>query len=101
MSIQNALCSLISAFVVTLLAIPPLITLLKKYRLYDVPKARKEHSYLIPTMGGIAITAGMMIALLLWFPFSNELGQKCFFLAIVVLFALGIMDDLKESVSPL
>lgn len=92
---KNALFSLISAFVVTLLVMPPLITLLKKYRMYDVPNARKEHSYLIPTMGGIAITTGMMIALLLWFPFSNELGQKCFFFSIIVLFALGIMDDLK------
>ena len=60
----------ISAFVVTLLVIPPLISLMKKYKLYDMPDARKEHSYLIPTMGGIAIITGMMMALFLWFPFQ-------------------------------
>jgi UDP-GlcNAc:undecaprenyl-phosphate GlcNAc-1-phosphate transferase len=85
----------ISAFVVTLLAIPPLIGVLKRYRFFDVPDSRKEHSYLIPTMGGIAIIGGLMIALFLWFPFGNELGQKCFFFSIILLFGLGIMDDIK------
>jgi UDP-N-acetylmuramyl pentapeptide phosphotransferase/UDP-N-acetylglucosamine-1-phosphate transferase len=47
-------------------------------------------------MGGIAIVAGMMMALFLWFPFGNYTGQICFFLSIAVLFALGIMDDLKD-----
>ena len=92
---RSAIFCLISAFVVTLLVMPPLITLLRKYRMYDVPNSRKEHHYFIPTMGGIAIIAGMMMALLLWFPFSNLAGQKCFFLSIVVLLGLGIMDDLK------
>jgi UDP-GlcNAc:undecaprenyl-phosphate/decaprenyl-phosphate GlcNAc-1-phosphate transferase len=93
---KTALFCFISAFVVTLIVIPPLISVLKKYRLYDIPDARKEHSYLIPTMGGIAIVAGMMIALFLWFPFSNELGQRSFFFSIILLFGLGIMDDLKN-----
>ena len=58
-----ALLCFITAFVVTLITIPPIITLVKKYRLYDIPDARKEHSAPIPTMGGIAIIAGMMMAL--------------------------------------
>ena len=48
-----ALLCFITAFVVTLITIPPIITLVKKYRLYDIPDARKEHSAPIPTMGGI------------------------------------------------
>ncbi len=91
-----ALLCFITAFVVTLVTIPPIISLIKKYRLYDMPNARKEHSAPIPTMGGIAIVAGMMMALFLWFPFSNGVGQISFFFSIVVLFALGIMDDLKD-----
>ena len=47
-------------------------------------------------MGGIAIMAGMTFALFLWFPFSNNIFQVSFFLAIIILFALGIMDDLKD-----
>jgi UDP-GlcNAc:undecaprenyl-phosphate GlcNAc-1-phosphate transferase len=38
----------------------------------------------------------MMIALFLWFPFSNQVAQICFFFSIAVLFGLGIMDDLKD-----
>lgn len=36
------------------------------------------------------------MAMFLWFPFSNQLAQISFFFSIVVLFALGIMDDLKD-----
>ena len=91
-----ALLCFITAFVVTLITIPPIITLVKKYRLYDIPDARTEHSAPIPTMGGIAIIAGMMMALFLWFPFSTGVAQISFFFSVAVLFALGIMDDLKD-----
>jgi UDP-GlcNAc:undecaprenyl-phosphate GlcNAc-1-phosphate transferase len=91
-----ALLSLISAFVVTLIAIPPIISLIKRFHLYDMPGFRKEHQAPIPTMGGIAVIAGMMAALALWFPFTNQLPQICFFFSITVLFGLGILDDLKD-----
>ncbi len=91
-----ALLCFISAFVMTLVTIPPIISLINRYRLYDLPGARKEHQSPIPTMGGIAIMAGLMTALSLWFPFSNNIGQLSFFFSIAVLFGLGIMDDLKD-----
>lgn len=91
-----ALLCFITAFVITLITIPPIISLINKYRLYDTPNARKEHKTPIPTMGGISILAGMMTGLFLWFPFTNEVPQVSFFFAISVLFGLGIMDDLKD-----
>jgi len=91
-----ALLCLVSAFVVTLLAIPPTINLIKRFKLYDIPNGRKEHTMPIPTLGGIAIVAGMITSLLLWFPFSGELGQIAFFFSIAALFGLGIMDDLRD-----
>ncbi|MDZ4795059.1 MAG: MraY family glycosyltransferase [Bacteroidota bacterium] len=91
-----ALLCFITAFVVTLITIPPLISLIKKYNFYDKPNARKEHASPIPTMGGIAVIAGMMIALFLWFPFSNQMAQIGFFFSIAALFGLGVMDDLKD-----
>lgn len=91
-----ALLCMVTAFVVTLITIPPVISLIRKYSLFDVPNARKEHSTPIPTMGGVAVVAGMMMALFLWFPFSNALAQVAFFFSITVLLALGIMDDLKD-----
>ncbi len=91
-----ALLCFITAFVVTLITIPPIISLIKKYKLYDLPNNRKEHNMPIPTMGGIAVFAGMAVSLFLWFPFSNEIAQICFFFSLLVLFALGIMDDLRD-----
>lgn len=91
-----ALFCFVTAFVITLITIPPIILLIRKYKLYDVPDHRKEHAMPVPTMGGIAIMAGMMAALLFWFPFSNELALIYFFFSIAVLFVLGIMDDLRD-----
>ncbi|HEX7845713.1 MAG TPA: MraY family glycosyltransferase [Chitinophagaceae bacterium] len=91
-----ALLCFVTAFVVTLISIPPIISLINRYKLHDLPNSRKEHSMPIPTMGGIAIFAGMMVAMFLWFPFSTEIAQVSFFFSLIVLLALGIMDDLRD-----
>ena len=91
-----ALLSFFSAFVVTLIVIPPLISFINKYRLFDKPNARKEHTMPVPTMGGFAIVAGMLMALILWFPFIANAPTISFFFSVVVLLALGILDDLKD-----
>lgn len=93
---QFALLSFISAFIVTLIAIPIVIIMLRRLSLFDMPNARKLHAAPVPTMGGIAITTGMMMALLLWFPFSSSLPQICFFFSVMMLFGLGMLDDLKD-----
>ncbi|MEI9908650.1 MAG: MraY family glycosyltransferase [Bacteroidota bacterium] len=86
----------VTAFIVTMIAIPVIIKLAEKYKLYDLPNERKEHTVPVPTMGGIAVIAGMMMALLLWLPFNYETEQVCFLLSVAVLFCLGIMDDVKD-----
>jgi UDP-GlcNAc:undecaprenyl-phosphate/decaprenyl-phosphate GlcNAc-1-phosphate transferase len=91
-----ALLCFISAFAVTLITIPPIINLINRYKLYDVPNARKEHITPTPTLGGIAIFAGMLASVLLWFRFTGEISTICFFFSIIILFGMGIMDDLKD-----
>lgn len=91
-----ALLCFISAFVVTLISIPPIISLINRYRLFDMPSDRKLHAAPVPTMGGIAILAGMIMSLLLWFPFNGRPAEICFFFSVLVLFGLGILDDLKD-----
>ena len=90
------LLGFITAFVVTMICIPLLISLLRKYHIYDLPGARKAHTSPVPSMGGIAIISGMIMALILWFPFAKQAQEICFFLSMIILFALGIMDDLKD-----
>jgi len=86
----------VTAFVIAMLLIPPLIYVINRFKLYDVPDLRKEHSIPVPTMGGIAVCIAMMIACALWFRFSNNFFTISFFFSIVVLFAIGIMDDMND-----
>ncbi|HEX3167472.1 MAG TPA: MraY family glycosyltransferase [Chitinophagaceae bacterium] len=90
------LLTYVMAFVLTLIFIPPVIFMVKRFKLFDRPNARKEHSVPTPTFGGIAIFAGMMVALLFWFKFNNHPSTITFFLSMVLLFGVGIMDDLKD-----
>jgi UDP-N-acetylmuramyl pentapeptide phosphotransferase/UDP-N-acetylglucosamine-1-phosphate transferase len=91
-----ALICFITAFVAAMVSIPPVITLVNKYRLHDIPDFRKEHSTPTPTLGGIAIMAGSVISLSFWFPFSFTPEILTCILAILILFAMGITDDLKN-----
>jgi len=86
----------VTAFTIAMIVMPPLIRIIYRFRLFDVPDLRKEHSTPIPTMGGIASCAGMVIACMLWFRFTNEVFIISFFFSVAILFAVGIMDDLKS-----
>lgn len=90
------LLSYVMAFVLTLIFIPPVIFMVKRFRLFDRPNARKEHSVPTPTFGGIAIFAGTITSLLFWFKFSNHPATITFILSMVLLCGVGIMDDLKD-----
>lgn len=93
---QAAALCLLTAFLITLITIPPLIHLLHRYQWVDRPNARKEHTLPIPTMGGVAVFAGLSVSLLCWFPFSHQTSQIAFFLALPVLLALGMVDDRRD-----
>ena len=69
---------------------------INRFKLYDVPNLRKEHTLPVPTMGGIAVVISMAAACALWFPFSKDIFFITFFFSIAVLFAIGIMDDLWD-----
>jgi UDP-GlcNAc:undecaprenyl-phosphate GlcNAc-1-phosphate transferase len=91
-----ALLCFITAFVVAMVSIPPVIMFVNKFRLFDIPDERKEHRLPTPTLGGVAIMMGMGVSLFFWFPgsVSSEIAT-CFF-SIAILFGMGITDDLKD-----
>jgi UDP-N-acetylmuramyl pentapeptide phosphotransferase/UDP-N-acetylglucosamine-1-phosphate transferase len=93
---QSPLLSFVTAFIVTLLTIPPLIQLINRYKLYDIPDERKKHKMPVPTMGGIAIMAGLIVSSLIWQPLQAEFGQLAFFFSLLALMFTGIMDDIKD-----
>lgn len=86
----------VTAFVVAMIVMPPLIRIIYRFKLFDLPDGRKEHVAPVPTMGGIASITGMAIGCMLWFQFTKDIFTVSFFFSIVVLLAIGIMDDLKN-----
>lgn len=86
----------VTAFVVAMIVMPPLIRIIYRFKLFDVPDKRKEHVAPIPTMGGIASITGMAIGCALWFQFTQDIFTVSFFFSVIVLLAIGIMDDLKN-----
>jgi UDP-N-acetylmuramyl pentapeptide phosphotransferase/UDP-N-acetylglucosamine-1-phosphate transferase len=93
---KYGILAFVTAFVVAMIVMPPLIRLIYRFKLFDLPDLRKEHITPIPTMGGIASCAGMLFACGLWFQFSRDNFIISFFFSIGVLFAIGMMDDLKN-----
>ena len=91
-----SLLAYVTSFVLTLLFFPPVLSIIKRYRMFDKPDARKTHKEPIPTFGGIAIFAGMVASLLVWYTFNNHPSVPAFFISIAVLFGIGFMDDLKD-----
>ena len=87
----------VTAFVVAMIVMPPLIKFIHRFKLFDHPDLRKEHTTPIPTMGGIASGLGMCMGVALWFRFTGDIFTIAFFSSIAVLMAVGIMDDLRNT----
>lgn len=82
------------AFVVTFLAIPVILQVAEEKKLYDVPDDRKVHTRLIPSLGGIGIFAGFLLASLLSVQGYLNPEFQYFFAAALVIFFLGLKDDI-------
>ena len=84
------------SFIITLMIIPSWIKVCRKWTLFEKPDDRKRHKESIPTMGGLAIYAGIMIAFLL---LSTELSHQTIQYLItgsLILFFTGFFDDLLD-----
>ncbi|MBI1783057.1 MAG: undecaprenyl/decaprenyl-phosphate alpha-N-acetylglucosaminyl 1-phosphate transferase [Sphingobacteriales bacterium] len=81
------------AFIVTFYAIPVIIRVADIKKLYDEPDERKIHSSPIPSLGGLGIYAGFLLAILIASPEqSSEL--QYYIAASLVIFFLGLKDDI-------
>ena len=91
---DNILLSTALAFIITFFSIPVIIQVAKEKKLFDEPDERKVHKTVIPTLGGLGIFGGFILACLLCTPPSLN-GQLQFFAgACVVIFFLGLKDDI-------
>lgn len=93
-----ALVSLFTSFAITFFAIPSIIRIAEIKHLFDVPDERKCHSTNVPTLGGLAIFAGMILSLTFWSTQKEIVELQYIISSIILLFFIGMKDDLFNLV---
>lgn len=92
----NITFACITAFLITFMAIPSIIRVSVIKNLFDEPTERKSHKSSIPTLGGLAIFAGVVFSYSFWSAGLNTISTQYIVAAIIVLFFIGIKDDIVE-----
>lgn len=90
----DIILSFITAFLLVFLAIPSIINIARVKHLYDLPDARKSHEEAVPTLGGVAIFAGVIFSIILWTPFDVFGDLQYILCAFVIIFLIGAKDDI-------
>jgi UDP-GlcNAc:undecaprenyl-phosphate/decaprenyl-phosphate GlcNAc-1-phosphate transferase len=90
----DVLLSLSISFTITFLAIPVIINVADMKKLFDVPDGRKIHQVAITPLGGIGIFAGFVFGCLLTINFKYSSEFQYFIAATMVIFFLGLKDDI-------
>jgi UDP-N-acetylmuramyl pentapeptide phosphotransferase/UDP-N-acetylglucosamine-1-phosphate transferase len=94
LNVFDVLLSLAISFTITFLAIPVIVTVAERKKLFDIPDERKVHQTPIPSLGGLGIFAGFIIACLLAVQFQTSSEFQYFLAASIVIFFLGLKDDI-------
>jgi UDP-GlcNAc:undecaprenyl-phosphate GlcNAc-1-phosphate transferase len=91
---EIALAIMISFFIV-LLSTPSFIKVAQLKHLFDDPnESRKLHTKSIPSMGGVMIFAGTLFSFMICYP-TDDIGYVKFLIpSILVMFFIGIKDDI-------
>ena len=92
--------ALLTSFVLTYMFIPSIIKVANIKHLFDTPGERKSHFGVTPTLGGVGIFGGFMIAFCLFASFDLKTKEMRFILAALCFtFMLGAKDDIVELVA--
>lgn len=91
---QTLIFAFLTALGISFFFIPAIIRISNVNNLFDVPDERKTHQNVTPTLGGVAIFAGLIFSLTFWS--DQKLIQELQYIlaAIMILFFMGIKDDL-------
>jgi UDP-GlcNAc:undecaprenyl-phosphate/decaprenyl-phosphate GlcNAc-1-phosphate transferase len=84
----------ISAFVVAFLILPVLIKYSLKKNLVVVPGRRMVHKKETPSLGGVAIFLGFILAAVMWVDIEEWKNMRYPMASLLIIFFLGIRDDL-------
>lgn len=92
---ENIISGFVTSFAFTYLAIPPVIKIANERHLCDVPGERSSHFVATPTLGGVGIFTGILIALFMWVPFASHQFLQYLVGALFIIFVVGLKDDLE------
>lgn len=88
------------AFVITFFGIPRVIRLSRQKGLYDIPGTRTSHFEPTPRLGGAMIFAGVILTSVLFTDFENAAKLKYLIAGMLILFFIGIKDDIITLTPP-
>ena len=94
LDILSPLYSFLTAFIITYISIPSIITVALTKHLYDEPNHRTSHTSNVPTLGGMAIFSGLLLASLLWVDRSQCPNLQYIMASLLVVFFIGLKDDI-------
>lgn len=95
----DIILAFITAFGLTYVAIPSIISVARKKNLVDEPGERRSHNVSTPSLGGIAIFAGVIFSIILWTPFTYFADLQYILCAFIIIFLIGAKDDI-DPISP-
>lgn len=96
---NDIILAFLTAFALTYNAIPPIIRIAIKKNLMDEPGERRSHTVSTPSLGGIAIFAGVLFSIILWTPFDVFSGLQYILCGFIIIFLIGAKDDI-DPISP-
>ncbi|OFX47066.1 MAG: hypothetical protein A2046_11870 [Bacteroidetes bacterium GWA2_30_7] len=94
-SFTQVILPFLIALTSTVVILPYVIKVAYEKKMFDMPCERKIHKALIPRFGGIAIFFGLIISVILFIGLFNSYSFFYLFTAILILFSIGIIDDIK------
>ncbi len=88
------LFSLVTSIIIVATGVPTIVKIANFKNLYDKPNLRKSHASNVPTLGGIAIYAGIIIPICIFTDFSLKLEFQYLIGASLIIFFIGLKDDI-------
>jgi UDP-N-acetylmuramyl pentapeptide phosphotransferase/UDP-N-acetylglucosamine-1-phosphate transferase len=90
----NIVLILASSFIMSVFAMPSIITMAKLLGLFDKPNSRKLHTAKIPRLGGIGIFVSFLLSVWFVIPDQSLPNARFLYSALLLLFFSGLKDDI-------
>jgi len=88
--------AVVFSFLLSFLAIPPIVRIAKKHKLLVYPNHRDTHNGGVPRLGGLAIFISVTFSLIFFSSINTVLYFKSILTGMLILFFIGLHDDLDS-----